>query len=672
MDKRTKLLFLSMFVSVYAMASDTSVKNSDGVEIWYDFDSSTKTATVTYKGDSHDSYSEYTGDIVIPSTVTYGGVEYSVTSIGVHAFTDCSNLTSITLPNSVTSIGALAFSGASNLTKIQVADGNLKYSSSDGVLFNKDKTALIQFPRGKDATGYTIPESVDTIYQRAFIYYGETQTITIPEGVTTIGYEAFYNSSFTKIEIPATVTEIGEMAFSYCYFLTGIYVAADNEKYTSIDGVLFNNDKDTLIAYPAGKDATSYTIPDGVTAIVDSDVFASCDFLTNITLPESLMSIPGYTLSSAFNLTKIQVADGNLKYSSSDGVLFNKDKTALIQFPRGKDATGYTIPESVDTIYQQAFIYYSETQTPITIPEGVTTIGYEAFFSSSFTEIKLPATVTEIGDHAFICCSSLTGIYVAADNEKYTSIDGVLFNNDKDTLIAYPAGKVALSYTIPSSVKYVNGYAFEGCFNLNSVYVLAETPPQLDWLYIPENITFYVSSESVEKYKSAEFWKDYADKIQGINLSVISSEDDWKAFKDNGYFEALSGATINLKDNISLSSEYGEVTLGSGVTLNGNGHTITLNGSSLFSSIGIGATVKNLVVTNPEGSANGKEENFGIFACENNGTIESCAVEMSNAQLVTNVSTSTVGLLVGRNSGNINNCYVFLGTNAVNSTYKCN
>ena len=106
------------------MASETSVKNADGVEIWYDFDSNAKTASVTYRGGAYYiDYDEYIGNVVIPSKVTYEGEEYSVTSIGSSAFCDCSSLTSITLPESVTEIGNEAFRDCSSLTSITLPEG---------------------------------------------------------------------------------------------------------------------------------------------------------------------------------------------------------------------------------------------------------------------------------------------------------------------------------------------------------------------------------------------------------------------------------------------------------------------------------------------------------------------------------------------------------------------
>ena len=107
--KKILSFFVLMCVSLSAMASETSVKNAEGVDIWYDFYSSTKTASVTYRGNYYDSYyDEYSGEVVIPSTVTYEGEKYSVTSIGDYAFCECDSLTSITLPEGVTERGSAA------------------------------------------------------------------------------------------------------------------------------------------------------------------------------------------------------------------------------------------------------------------------------------------------------------------------------------------------------------------------------------------------------------------------------------------------------------------------------------------------------------------------------------------------------------------------------------
>ena len=124
----------------------------------------------------------------------------SVTSIGDYAFAICSSLTGITIPNSVTSIGKDAFQDCSKLTSINVSDNNRNYSSIDGVLFNKDKTEIIQYPEEKESKSYKIPNSV-----------------------TSIGdWEFYICSSLTNITIPESVTSIGECAFASCFSLTSI------------------------------------------------------------------------------------------------------------------------------------------------------------------------------------------------------------------------------------------------------------------------------------------------------------------------------------------------------------------------------------------------------------------------------------------------------------------
>ena len=168
-----------------------------------------------------------TGSLTIPN---------SVTSIGEYAFYNCSGLTNITIGNSVTVIERSAFWDCFGLTEINVLSGNINYSSQDGVLFNKDKTILIQCPRGKKLNNYSIPNSVTSIGESAFEYCrGLTGSLTIPNSVTSIGESAFeYCRGLTNITIPNSVTSIGSFTFYYCDFLTNIDFKGTKNEWNNI------------------------------------------------------------------------------------------------------------------------------------------------------------------------------------------------------------------------------------------------------------------------------------------------------------------------------------------------------------------------------------------------------------------------------------------------------
>lgn len=205
--------------------------------------------------------------IEIPST----HLEKPVTSIADYAFSDCQSLTSIMIPDGVTSIGDYALSNCPSLTSI------------------------------------VIPNSVTSIGKSAFSYCTSLTSIVIPESVTSIGDFAFIGCPFlTSIVIPSSVTSIGKGAFFDCQSLTSINVNNDNSNYSSVDGVLFNKNKTTLIKYPCGKLENVFVIPDSVTSI-DGYAFRGCSFITSIVIPEGVTSIGEAAFRGCSSITSIVV-----------------------------------------------------------------------------------------------------------------------------------------------------------------------------------------------------------------------------------------------------------------------------------------------------------------------------------------------------------------------------
>ena len=387
-----------------------SVLDDGTVEIT-DYNGSAKTVdipekingkSVTSIGDCAFRYCTSLKSITIPN---------SVMEIGSSAFSGCSSLTSITIPNSVTNIGDSTFWGCSSLTAIYVAVDNKNYTSVNGVLFNKDKTALICYPAGKTDKSYNITNSVTSIGDYAFNGCSSLTSVTIPNSVTEIGGSAFVGcASLKSITMPNSVTSIGDMAFYKCSSLTSI------------------------------------TIPDSVTSI-GSSAFSDCSKLRSITIPNSVTSIGAWAFNGCTGLTAINVAMENQNYVSPDGVLYNKDKTTIICYPAGKKGNNYKIPDGVTEIGSIAFSRCSSL-TSVTIPNSVTSIGSGAFNGcTSLTRVTISNSVTKIGWNAFSGCTSLTSITIP---NSVISIDWYAF-----------MGCTRLkSITIPNSVTSIGKNAF--------------------------------------------------------------------------------------------------------------------------------------------------------------------------------------------------------------------
>ena len=217
----------------------------------------------------------------------------SITIIGNSAFYDCSSLTSVTIPDSVTSIGEWAFYGCSSLTSVTIPHG---VTSIGGAAFWGCSSL----------TSVTIGNSVTSIGEWAFSDCSSLTSVTIPDSVTSIGYCAFSGcSSLTSVTIGNGVTSIND-SFSGCVSLKNFTVSESNSAYSSKDGVLFNKNKTKLVAYPAGKTNTSYTIPNSVSEIKEW-AFSDCSDLTNVTIPNSVSKISYGTFECCENLKSVTI-----------------------------------------------------------------------------------------------------------------------------------------------------------------------------------------------------------------------------------------------------------------------------------------------------------------------------------------------------------------------------
>ena len=309
-----------------------------------------------------------------------------LTSIEFSAFSGCSNLTSIELPAGLTSIWFGAFSGCSSLKEIMVDSNNPAYMSQDGILYDKNKKELICCPGGKTGN-ITILEGMTSIGQDAFSGCSSLTSIELPAGLTSIRYWAFSGcSSLTSIELPASLTSIDDDVFSGCNSLKEIMVDSNNPAYTSQDGILYDENKKELICCPGGKTG-NITILESVTRI-GSSAFRECGSLTSIELPAGLTSIGSSAFRECGSLTSIK------------------------------------LPEGLTSIGEDAF-WGCSSLTSIKLPEGLTSIEFGAFSGcSSLTEIKLPASITSIEYDSFDNCVGLVllvykGSYAETYAKKY-------------------------------------------------------------------------------------------------------------------------------------------------------------------------------------------------------------------------------------------------------------
>lgn len=343
----------------------------------------------------------------------------NVKSIGSYAFFRCASLTNVTIGPGVTNIGFAAFYRCANLSVIALDSLNPSYFGMDGVLYNSNQTVLIQCPVSRQG-GFTIPNSVTNLAPYAFSRCVNLTDVTIPSSVTRMGSNVFdfclslgsvavpdlvpsislcsfaNCSSLTNLIIGAGVTNIGSYAFVFCTNLTSV-VIPNTVASISPDAFDFCTGLTNLVLGAGIRSIgnasfwnciglPSLTIPNSVTNI-GTNSFWFCIGLTNITIGSGVSKIGAKAFYWCQNLMGFQVDNLNANFSSLDGVLFNKNQTALIQYPNGKPGD-YNIPSGVSSILDSAFAD-----------------------STYLTNVYFPYTVTNIGLSTFDDCDNLAGLY---------------------------------------------------------------------------------------------------------------------------------------------------------------------------------------------------------------------------------------------------------------------
>ncbi len=386
-----------------------------------------------------------------------------VTTVGLCAFRDCRALTTVVIPASLREIEELfsSFENCSSLTAFYVDPGNQWFSSLDGVLMNRAETQLLYYPAGKTKDFYAIPEGIKEIGYEAFIDSALAE-VTIPETVTIVGGQAFYNCDAMKsVTIPASVRSIGGYAFGYHDD------AETNDSFVKMEDFTIYGYENTAAQSYAERNEIPFVSLGAITT-----VSGSCgDNLTwTLNLVTGLLTIEGsgeiWLCAIEYDIPWYDYREKITAISLPDG-LANVGSFAFNGCTR---LTSVTIPDSVTKIEYCAFNGCTGL-TDVSFPRSLEIIGKEAFCGcKELTGADLPEGLTTIGQEAFSGCYALTSVHFPST---LTTIDALAF---------YDAGLTEA--VIPTGVKNLNPYVFWGCRALRSVTLPAGLESIGDWCFV--------------------------------------------------------------------------------------------------------------------------------------------------------------------------------------------
>ena len=517
----------------------------------------------------------------------------NIEEISDYCFYEDSGLTSINLPSGLTSIGDWAFWRCSGLTNVVMPD-SVEYLGEDAFY---DCSSL---------TSVTLSSGITYIRKDAFSYCRTLSGITIPQSVERIGYGAFWGSGLRTINIPSSVTRIDESAFRNCNHLLSVTVNAVTPP--TLGSYAFDNTGDCPIYVPC-EAIDDYKAASGWSTYASRITTLSCP-----------VSVKLFFYDEAPATIYCNELQGSVSYSD-----IGNDLDAPITGDSGNSITQAVIGTCVTELY--ATFYYCPRLSAVTFSNGSTLTGLTEYQRSGFgtygvfqgceriTSIELPDSLTKIGKSSFQTCTSLSSVTIP---NSVTSIGASAFTNCFAlTSINIPSGITSIgtsvfqgcrsftnfvipnnitsigsyafqgcygltSVTIPSSVTSIGSYAFQACTALTSITVNATTPPSLfgasDVFENTHNAPIYVPCSSVNVYKSASGWSDYASRIQAIPDTCTMK---YKATYSSGSYSAACDSYDDIVNGEVTLTNLLSVEIGTCVTT--IGYRAFFSGTSLTS-----------------------------------------------------------------------------------------